>query len=651
MSEATLAKIATEALKPVSSFIDALLGPKLQRIRNWAEKQDLDSRLTSGVIDVLLEAYMRRLLRRICGITTIVFPQQSLPLTSIYEPLTLKERYKQDEENAFSLADLEKSLNFFVVDSAGMGKSTFAKHLVLEILNSTNKFPIFFELRRLGENESLLAKLAAEIDEKKKDIDERLLPLLLSDSEFVLILDGYDEVPEQLRKTLGEQITQLAVQCEKLQLIVTARPEVSLPELPNSKVLTIDPLTNEQAESLILRYDAVASIDVGHRLVAQFDNISPEFLATPLLVVLLYRTYGFNQSIATKITSFYDEVFNALYKGHDLSKAGFAREKSSGLDAEDFRRLLRGFSFLLAAKQIDNLETQTQATAVIDEAIRLTSIQPASASAFLDDLVVAVPLLVKEGTEYRFIHKSIGEFFAAEFLSYQSNSEQLIARIRDGSLYEGFINSFQFLSEINPSIFRRSIVGPVAKSFLEMPIENPYARGIRFVSPTILRLSTPGSHSTTVYALPADEVLDMDVFIMGRSKTRKYILGASWSERHRILPLAAWEAITEIVQAADSDNTGQDLTDFVKIMDIDEDISIDNERILSIADRPAVTDVLLEILNTMLPILRRNQRSDDYAIISIEACEKLLRQIEEENQTQGWLESLVAAESKSNKLS
>ena len=48
MSEAGLTKIATEALKPVSTFIDALLGPKLQRIRNWAEKQELGLVITVG---------------------------------------------------------------------------------------------------------------------------------------------------------------------------------------------------------------------------------------------------------------------------------------------------------------------------------------------------------------------------------------------------------------------------------------------------------------------------------------------------------------------------------------------------------------------------------------------------------------------------
>jgi len=139
MKEAIITKIATEALKPVSSVIDALLSAKLQRIRDWAEKQDLSSRLGSTVIDVLLDEYLRRLLRRICGITTIVFPQQTLPLTSIYEPLSLNELYStgNPKQSPSNIKTLKEGGNYFVVDSAGMGKSTFAKHLILEILNAS----------------------------------------------------------------------------------------------------------------------------------------------------------------------------------------------------------------------------------------------------------------------------------------------------------------------------------------------------------------------------------------------------------------------------------------------------------------------------------------------------------------------------------
>lgn len=132
MEPTTVSKIATEALKPFSGVIDALLSAKLKRIRIWAERRELDSRLTSRVVDTLLNTYLKRLLRRISGITTSVFPQQVLPLSAIYEPLTLSENFSGErlEPSEFSVALLDSGRSSVIVDSAGMGKSTYVKHLV-----------------------------------------------------------------------------------------------------------------------------------------------------------------------------------------------------------------------------------------------------------------------------------------------------------------------------------------------------------------------------------------------------------------------------------------------------------------------------------------------------------------------------------------
>ncbi len=653
MEEATIAKIATEALKPVSSIIDALLSSKLQRIRNWAEKRELNNRLGSTVISVLLDQYLHRLLRRICGVTTIVFPQQVLPLTSIYEPLSLNKRYGTvaSQKSDFDVKALKAGHNYLIVDSAGMGKSTFAKHLALEILNSTTKIPMFLELRRIADSESLLGKLSAEIDETKKDVDEKLLLMLLDEGNFVIILDGYDELSDQSRERIGQQITELAVRSDNNSLILTARPEVSLPELPNSKIFSIDALSKSQAKSLVLRYDAVASIDVGKKLIEQFDVVSERFLETPLLVVLLYRTYGFNQSIATRISSFYDEVFNALYKGHDLSKAGFARAKSSQLDSEDFRRLLRGFSFLLAARQKDNIKTKTEGIKIVNEAIRLTSVNPITPSSFFDDLLLAVPLLVKEGTDYRFIHRSIGEFFAAEFLAFQPNSEQIIERIRDGQLYQSFTNSLQYLSDINPSLFRRLIVAPLAKSVLdeENPIQDPYIRSICFRGQARLGLwpydkYTRKRKDNIEVTIPRDAKFGRTSYFYGELKNKNYILAAASSKVNKELPEAAWESITKEVKGMNLySHTGNNFDGLDKVFVEEQWVFIDDELVLNNANHPMIRVILRRLLaHQEFSFKGRRRLGKVGRILDEHSCKNLLRQIQQEDETQGWLEALIS---------
>jgi hypothetical protein len=83
MPAAEIAKIATEAIKPFSDILDALLGPKLKRIRNWVEEQDVKNHLGKPVINDLIEQYIRRLVRRISFIRTILtFPISEFGLFS-----------------------------------------------------------------------------------------------------------------------------------------------------------------------------------------------------------------------------------------------------------------------------------------------------------------------------------------------------------------------------------------------------------------------------------------------------------------------------------------------------------------------------------------------------------------------------------------
>lgn len=114
-----------------------------------------------------------------------------------------------------------------------MGKSTFSKYLVLDVFEATNKIPLFLELRRIDDNESLLGKLSKELDAEQNDIDEKFIILLLDQGEYVIILDGYDELSENARKKIGPQITELALKCEKNNIVLTSRPEVGLPEIPS----------------------------------------------------------------------------------------------------------------------------------------------------------------------------------------------------------------------------------------------------------------------------------------------------------------------------------------------------------------------------------------------------------------------------------
>lgn len=639
MKEKVLESLAAEALKPVSSVIDAALAPKIQRIRVNAKKRELKDRLGEKTINDLLEGYFKRLLRRVSGITTLAFPQQQLSLISIYEPLKLKksrmqgfESYGHVEIISLNAKQLEEGENYLIIDSAGMGKSTFAKYLVLDIFQSSIKIPLFLELRRIGASETLLGKLSKEIDESQEDIDARFLGMLLEQGGYVIILDGFDELSKNGRKRIGEEITELALKYDRNSIILTSRPEVSIPEISNSTVLKIQPLDREQAESLVLRYDAVANITVGKGLIREFNTVSLDFLKTPLLVILLYRTYGYNQTIAAKVTSFYDDMFNAFYKGHDLSKSGFSRPKLSGLDSEDFRRLLRGFCFLLTTYEKNSIASKTQVFSFIEKSIKLTNVVPSSASDFLDDLLLSVPFLMKDGGEYRFIHKSIVDFFTGEFLASSPDAEEIIKNVLAGSILNSFSKAFSFLAEINPSLFRRLIVAPAARAIIEEKVQllDPILQTLVFFGYSSMRIEADdGKHKKTSLG---PDIVERNTSSFEIQKKR-YRLLFYRVKKLKLIPWAAWIQISSLSKYSGR-LMGHNPYGLVRLLTPGEMYSLRQEPVASCAKDAAVYTYLEEQVHSIF-------QYEDVRVIDLDACKKMIEATREERETQNWINSLL----------
>lgn len=488
-----LLPLAKEALKPTSSVVDALLAPKLAQLKRWALDKNLRSRVKGALLEDVSEKYLRRLLRRVSGITSLVFQQQAVPLPQVYEPLLLEDvskrtAYRIDRRRPASkpvhwMSLTRPGTRSFIVDGAGMGKSTFAKHLCMLELAESDRIPIFIELRRIGAGEALLEVLARDFDDLHRIFDRELFLQLLSVGRFLVILDGLDEVAGDLRSSICSQIEDLAVKADSASIIVTSRPEVPLPAMAEGKTYQFLPLNKSQAISLIEKFDAFASVDVGARLISRIDELPQHFLEKPILVALLYRSFGYNGEISPNESSFYDDLYSALFKGHDLSKGGFARIKISGLEFDGFRRLTRGFAFLLIVDPPLGMLGEASALEYVERAVALSGVRPTSNGNFLDDLLLAVPLLMRDGGELRFSHKTIGEYFAADFLSSFPRGGDLIKSIINSNRDQQFAQVILFLKTMNPQLFRREVVAPSLERFLGLSavIDDEVIRSAKFV--------------------------------------------------------------------------------------------------------------------------------------------------------------------------
>jgi len=645
----SLVSLAKEALKPASGLLDAVLAPKIESLRKWASGRELEKKVESSKLENSLNDYLHQLLRRASGLTTIVFPQQVLPLPEVYEPLKPVERY--GSRSSAGLRIRRAGSRTYIVDSAGMGKSTFVKHLIISDILESDRIPILLELRRVPSGTSLYEALAAELGSLEGALEEDVVKRLLTLGRFLVVLDGFDEVPVGDRQRRAKEIEDLSRKADKSAIIITARPETELPSLPNGRVLAFQPLTQTQAESLLRRYDLVGGLDVGERLISELASIPQRFLETPLLVALLYRTFGFNGSISTRVSSFYEEIYGALYKGHDLSKAGFAREKSSGLDVEEFRRLLRALCFYMISQEIVSFSSEAQAAATIDNACRLVTVQPKSSRTFFEDLLLPVPLLVRDGSEVRFLHKTIVEFFAAEYLAYVPSADELLAKVVSSRLLSRFSGVFDYLAEISPSLFRKHLGEPLAKAVLRhrtrLTGSVGFTLSLLFKQIRVslwpykevilpdgdLKIPMPSNHPGGVSYFYSSE-------LEGEGGERSFVLAVAPEESRLNASRTAWEGISEGSLPHSGEHLGLTFGLIDEWLPQREWVSLLSPEYQSVIDTDLIGNVAVVLLAGRLG---GRGSAREFGLASKSKATQLIDLIKQEAQNRRWLDGLLRA--------
>lgn len=456
--------------KAVINTASTLLEDKIKSLKKWIRTKEIERLLKNQEkLEKKLFLQIERTIKRASEISTIIFPQHKIKIDSIYEPITLeltsKTPIEKGKEGKIDINGHGKS--YLIIDDAGMGKSTFVKHLTIEIIRNSEKVPILFELLNYNKNISLLENLAKDFDEVTDAFDRDIFLHLIVSGKFFIILDGFDEVNRDIVSKIKNEISELNEKKGKSCLILTSRPQEILPTLNNSINFKIKKLSKNQAKSILLKIDAICeNEETGKKLISEFKKIPERFTETPLLVGLLYKTYSYNKSIADNIAVFYSEIFQALYKGHDLTKAGFVRNKKSNLDISKFRNLLSAFSFLYIIEKEIPENSEQHIISTIENAIKILAYENVNAVDFFDDLLVSVPLLTKEGNSFKFMHRTIAEYFSAEFICNNLDNEKLLLGLKESSIYPFIWKTIDFVYEINADLYNKVITKELAEKFI-----------------------------------------------------------------------------------------------------------------------------------------------------------------------------------------
>jgi hypothetical protein len=453
----------------IKTMVEALVTPKLKKMK---ERFTLDyKKYFVPTEDHFLE-YFHRTYKRLSIVNTLVFNNSQRLLTEIYQPLTISEckengnRFKIDTYPEKLIDDYEKIL---ITDTAGMGKSTVLKVIFLETIEKQKGIPILVELRRLSKEKSLIQEIQEQLSSIAKDFNPKLLLELLFEGGFLIILDGYDEIPFNEKELVTRDIQSFIIKAPKNKYLLSSRPESALSSFGDFQGFSIEPLKKKEAYDLLRKYDKQGQIS--GLLIRKLDepnmeNIG-EFLTNPLLVSLLFTAFQHKQTIPFKKYLFYRQVYDANFESHDLTKGdSYIHNKYSNLEIDDFHFVLRHLGFLCL--KLQKIEfSKDEILELIRESKNFCVNLQFSESDFLRDLLITVPLFVQDGNYFKWSHKSLQEYFAAQFIYLDLKDKQIkiLNQIYNSASLEKYINILDLYADIDPKTFRNVIIYELLKDF------------------------------------------------------------------------------------------------------------------------------------------------------------------------------------------
>lgn len=462
--------IATIAKPFIDPIISTIISPKIKLLEKWIKRQKTEGDLVDNFFESKFTEYLNRSYQKFSTLNILVFPNQQINIKSIYLPLSIRStkdhnKYKID---TFKKEFIEPYQRILISDTAGMGKSTLMKWIGLSLIEQKISIPILIELKKLSSKHSVIDEIYNQLDPIDKSFDKDFVIKFLELGGFTILLDGFDEIQYEHRESVILDLKDFISKASKNWYILTSRPDSSLTSFGDFQMFHITPLEIKESFELIKKYDSINSNKVSEQLIKNIKEKDPqvhEFLINPFLVSLLYKTYTYNKDIPSKKSTFYDEVYGALYKHHDLSKDGFKRNKKSGLDIQDFRLVLRQLAYD-TAKIVKVEYNEQDLVKYIKEAKNKCVGLDFKELSFVEDVEANVPLFVRDGSILKWAHKSLQDYFAAEYIGTSKDKEKIIELIYK-SKKDNYLNILDFLYEVEYKAFRKLIIKDIIKNFIQ----------------------------------------------------------------------------------------------------------------------------------------------------------------------------------------
>ncbi|GAB6124893.1 NACHT domain-containing protein [Humidesulfovibrio idahonensis] len=353
-----------------------------------------------------------------------------------------------------SIEDLPEDENIVIEGIAGQGKSILLRYMCIREAEKGARLPIFIELCRLSEEAPLERKIFEYFKHLGLEDGAEIFDKLASKGHVVLLLDAFDEIKEDYKATTIASIEELSIRYDLMRIIITSRHENKIQYSSHFNVVRLDNLKGNEYKDVVKKLgknDEFSSVLIEH-LDGKAKHVK-ELLCTPLLVTLLVMAYKYNKTLPTNLSQFYESLFPALLSRHDGSKPTFSRERRCNIDDTEYKRVFECFCML--ARERGPMEQK-----VVFELARRASEEtniPVKPANYIDDIVKITCMVLKEGDEYRFIHKTVKEFYTASYVASKPESwaQRFYTLLLPAHKSYGWMTELGFLSEIDAFRYRQ----------------------------------------------------------------------------------------------------------------------------------------------------------------------------------------------------
>lgn len=225
--------------------MDAVLSPELtalaisyserlaKKIKGWggdlllALKKELGFQTKAYHYD-----YAISLIANYACLKTFFIRNESVPLYDFYVPAKIRTANGK-VINSASFDDLDGVSRCTVVTGVGgAGKTIFMRHVLLSCLSKSEKIPVFIELRDMTGGGSDLHDFVLEnLKSNGLNINRSFYDRLVKEGSIVYILDGFDEIRHEARKSVERQISKLS-KTTNCSVLVSSRPDVRFQSWP-----------------------------------------------------------------------------------------------------------------------------------------------------------------------------------------------------------------------------------------------------------------------------------------------------------------------------------------------------------------------------------------------------------------------------------